>query len=376
MNWTTLLLPIGIAQGLFLAAVLGFKKGPNLSARRLLALLLVFIALTMFGRLLSESAWGSAIPNLLAFPDAIIFLYGPMLYYSVAQFFSHQAPRSIIRSVHFIPVSLFILGEVGLETEWLQQALVTTIPACSTFYCWGALVEGGAIAVNAIFLVLSIRLVYVHGRASPHEEPSPVMRMVTPVVLAVLSIVLIVWFLGFLSWTVLATANLFVISYRSVWFLLVGGLYVFSFIVYFQERRVVLARMPRSSSASRPALTKFESLQARINQHMQEKQPHLDAQLNLQVLAAQLGTTPHKLSQIFNEGYGVGYADFIQQHRIDAFKRLVQQGRHQEITLLAMAYEAGFNAKSTFYAAFRKATGMTPSAYVKAWEQGQWERRS
>jgi len=369
VGWTSLLLPIGIAQGLFLATVLGFRKGPNRSAQRFLALLLVFIALTMVGRLVAESAWVVAIPNLLAFPDAIIFLYGPVLYYSVSQFFPSQTPRALVQAVHFVPVSLFILGEIGLQTEWLKQAMVTAFPACSTFYCWGALVEGGAISMNALFLALSIRQVYRYTHIEPGHDHHAILRRVTVGLLAVLSLILFVWLLGFLSWTVFPASGLFVISYSSVWLLLVGGLYVFSFVVYFQERRVVHQKKPRATLSSRPPITERKALQARIDVHMREVQPHLDAKLSLQTLASQLNITPHKLSYLLNEGYGMGYADFVNQHRVEAFKQLVQHGRHREVTLLAMAYEVGFNAKSTFNAAFRKATGMTPSAYVKVWER-------
>lgn len=321
----------------------------------------------MVGRLIIERDLFAQLPNLLAFPDAIIFLYGPVLYYSVACFFPRHRQEPLIRSIHFLPGFLFIIGEVGFRTVWLQHTLVAIIPVCGTFWCWGALAEGGAIAINAIFLAFSIRQIHVHERASANQGVMGGMRMATKMLLGFLGVVLFVWLLGFLSWTVWFASTLFVISYRSVWFLLVVGLYVFAFLMYVQQTQTSRkkASIPRMVSATpRP----FMALRALLDRHVEEHKPYLDPKLNLQALAEQLNTTPHDLSRLLNEGYGLSYSDFVQQHRIGAFKRLVEEGRHRDITLLAMAYESGFNAKSTFYTAFRKATGMTPSAYVQASE--------
>ena len=48
------------------------------------------------------------------------------------------------------------------------------------------------------------------------------------------------------------------------------------------------------------------------------------------------------------------------------FKRLAALPQSRNLTLLALSLDAGFNSKPTFNAAFKKATGQTPSHYMKA----------
>ena len=53
-------------------------------------------------------------------------------------------------------------------------------------------------------------------------------------------------------------------------------------------------------------------------------------------------------------------------YRVAEFKRLIALPDSEQFTILALAFDAGFNSKATFNAAFRKAAGTTPSAYKKA----------
>lgn len=61
-------------------ALLRSKYNRN-QANRYLATWLLLISLAMLGRVIAESEWVEEIPNLFAFPDAIIFLFGPLLYF-------------------------------------------------------------------------------------------------------------------------------------------------------------------------------------------------------------------------------------------------------------------------------------------------------
>ncbi|MDI9859372.1 helix-turn-helix domain-containing protein [Flectobacillus roseus] len=82
-------------------------------------------------------------------------------------------------------------------------------------------------------------------------------------------------------------------------------------------------------------------------------------------LSSELGTHSKKISQVINQGFGVNFNDFINQYRIKAFLQKVQGGEHNIQTFLGLAFECGFNSKSTFNRAFKKATSLNPKEYIE-----------
>lgn len=88
--------------------------------------------------------------------------------------------------------------------------------------------------------------------------------------------------------------------------------------------------------------------------------------LSVNDLAIKLNVHPNYLSQIINGKEGKNFYDFVNTYRIEAFKRLVADPKNQHLTLLALAYDCGFNSKSSFNRHFKKATGQTPSEYFAA----------
>ena len=72
---------------------------------------------------------------------------------------------------------------------------------------------------------------------------------------------------------------------------------------------------------------------------------------------------PNHLSQIINELEGKNFYEFVNQYRIEEFKRLVSFPKNHQFTLLSLAFECGFNSKSSFNRYFKKSTGQTPSQY-------------
>lgn len=92
---------------------------------------------------------------------------------------------------------------------------------------------------------------------------------------------------------------------------------------------------------------------------------YLEPELTLVQLAAHLDVHPNYLSQTINEIEGVSFYDYINGLRIEEFKRRAVLAENQKFTLLAIAFDCGFNSKSAFNRVFKKATGLSPSEYVR-----------
>ncbi len=99
-------------------------------------------------------------------------------------------------------------------------------------------------------------------------------------------------------------------------------------------------------------------------QIMNDNKPYLDSEINLVRLSELLRVTPHQLSYIINTGFKVNFFQFVNGYRVEKAKELLQNG-DEDLTMLAIAYEAGFNSKTAFNTTFKKLTRKTPSEFKK-----------
>lgn len=93
---------------------------------------------------------------------------------------------------------------------------------------------------------------------------------------------------------------------------------------------------------------------------MQKDRIYRDPNLTLTSLSKHIGVSTNYVSQTLNEKLEKSFFEFVSDHRIAEAIPMVMQA---DQTILAIAYEVGFNSKSAFYAAFKRKTGLTPSAY-------------
>ena len=97
--------------------------------------------------------------------------------------------------------------------------------------------------------------------------------------------------------------------------------------------------------------------------YVEREKPFLNPKLTIEQLAQEIGINRFYLSQIINEKLNRNFSDFINAYRIKETQRLMRSPDHQHLNILGMAYESGFNSKSSFNSAFKKLTGMSPSQY-------------
>ncbi len=109
-----------------------------------------------------------------------------------------------------------------------------------------------------------------------------------------------------------------------------------------------------------------ERLRAALLGIMDAEQPWKDSELTLADLAAQLNSTPHKLSEVLNAQIGQTFYDFVNGYRVREVQRRIKAGEARALKMLALAMDAGFASKSTFNQAFKKHTSQTPSDFRQA----------
>ncbi len=102
----------------------------------------------------------------------------------------------------------------------------------------------------------------------------------------------------------------------------------------------------------------------KIALQMEANKLYEDAELTLTQLAKLLQTNPSFLSMIVNRGFGLNFNDFVNQFRVTAIKEMISRGEHKKQTLLAIAFECGFNSKATFNRAFKKIAGLSPKEWI------------
>ena len=115
------------------------------------------------------------------------------------------------------------------------------------------------------------------------------------------------------------------------------------------------------SNRSESDIQQFNIIRSQIQQQGLFTNPIL----NLRTLALELDLKEKELSRLINECGKVNFYQFINEYRIEKFKKLIKSPKAHQYTLLGLATKSGFSSKSTFYVAFKKLEGMTPKQYEK-----------
>lgn len=88
-------------------------------------------------------------------------------------------------------------------------------------------------------------------------------------------------------------------------------------------------------------------------------------ELTLSDLAKKLDTNTSLLSRVINQSFGLNFNDYINRYRVEDVVLKMQDARYSNQTLLSLAFDAGFNSKSTFNRAFLKFKGVSPKDFQK-----------
>ncbi len=110
---------------------------------------------------------------------------------------------------------------------------------------------------------------------------------------------------------------------------------------------------------------KVNQLATRVRLMFEQEKIYLDSELTLGSLAEKLGVSRHHLSQAINTVFGFSFSDWVAQWRVKEAQSLLEKTKDKEMSIKEIVYQTGFNTKAAFNLAFKKWTGMTPTAFRK-----------
>lgn len=303
--------------------------------------------------------------------------HGPFLYFYTASLTSQHSYLKKHFSWHFLPALLIYLLLIPFFTSSHTEQLAVLANHGQgyemTFVIQRILVWGSGI----VYIFLSLWLLrthvrYVHDKFSQTEKINLVWLRY------------LIYGAG-VVWLAVFTGNNVVIFSLVAVFVLLLGYFGIKQVGIFTEVNFKAVTVSRDASLStnigdrsqpqEPAKSRYlkstlssekqAEIHSRLTKAMENQKLFLDPELTIGQLAEALDVHPHHLSQVINTMESKTFYDFVNTWRINEFKRLAAQPENQKYTLLALAYECGFNSKTAFYRNFKSLTGQSPTQYLK-----------
>lgn len=365
------ILYIGISQTLF-AGILIAVKQPRILANQILSAWLLIICVEMIIVLLNETL-------VELYPIKILpFTYGPLLLL-YAKWMTTEEPKFNPRYLwHFSPFIIFLIASLVFIDE----------PVMSGTH--GFLVIDRFVPfriVYAITFFVSITAYSIATFVVIHRHQRRLKKLVSyssgKITLQWLLGLSITFYAGYVIMFIFGGVDIltgfmpfdpYEISFIGLTILtFLFGVFGFHQPSIFEE--VVKFRKKESENSGENGSKKYQRSGLKqkdvakyirlIENHMTEAKPYLDRELTIYDLSDQLDIPRHFISEVINEHMGKNFYNLVNDYRVDEVKQRLEDPRYRHLTILAIAYDSGFNSKSSFNTIFKEKTGMTPSEYIK-----------
>lgn len=116
-------------------------------------------------------------------------------------------------------------------------------------------------------------------------------------------------------------------------------------------------------AASTLSVIDVEAVLKKLESMMVDEKVYRNEDLNLSSLATELGISSHQLSELINSRLGMSFSRYIRERRVEAAKTLLLANNKQSV--LSISLDTGFKSQSSFYAAFKEITGLSPGDFRK-----------
>lgn len=352
---------IGISISLFLSFLL-FTKAGRSTADLLLAFWLFLIAFHQFTYYLLATGKFLYFPYLLGIEIALPFIHGPFLFLYISlltekkitklQCFLHFTPAFLI----YLVLSNFFLLPVAEKISVYENQGAGYITILK-------IIHFAVIPSGVVYIILSLFLLKEHRR-NISDQLSCSEKINLGWLNKLIAGMGVIW-LSVLFGNDTSTfmfVDLFILCIGYFGIKQVG---IFTNKLNPQTNRSEEINFPVKYQKSAIGEELLSEIHLKLLKLMDQNKLFKDPELSLNDLARQLNVHANTLSQVINTLENKNFYDYINELRINEFNTIVTYPENQKFTLLSLAFEVGFNSKTSFNRNFKKITGLSPTAYLK-----------
>ena len=358
------ILYIGISQSFFSGLLISTKR-PVTIANRLMAAWLFLICTELIFALLKRT-----VLEMYSFPF-VAFTYGPLLFLYVRFMTSPERKFNWLALIHFIPFLVFFTVSIIFRDQPLLRDL-------NKFFVPDRFISLRIVYSTSFFLSVTIYSILTFIEIWQHQKNLRNLISYTSGVITLnwLKIVSIGFYTAYFVLFILGGLNI-IGNYIPFdpYFVMFGFIALFSFVYSFYgiKQPVIFGEKLKQDNNEKSETDKYirsglKESQAikylgQLVKYMDEDRPYLNRDLNIHDLSLMTGIPRHYITQVLNENHKRNFFTFINEYRVKEVINRFQDPKFKNYTILAIAFDAGFNSKTTFNSIFKNQTGSTPSEY-------------
>ena len=157
-------------------------------------------------------------------------------------------------------------------------------------------------------------------------------------------------------------ADSFGLVENYVIFILINALFIYS-LVYAHQ---LLATKPVAEIAKDKIDEKVTSSAIlKVQQGMEVEKLFLKHNLNIDQFSKSINLPVKDVSAVINKHYNTNFFEFMNTYRVEEAKRLLSDPQYENVTILDILLQAGFNSKSAFHRFFNRLVGISPTEFRK-----------
>lgn len=366
-----LLLVLIIGQCIFLIFAIQYIPKKNTGTNRIIQYLLAIYSFYLIERVIGCKLGLCAIGKYHYLLNVFYLLIGPFIYIYIRRLLFYKSRKYHLLYYHYIPVVSYLI--YGVFHIYIFDSIQDLRSYRTNLFLT---VEISFFISITTYLFKSYKL-FIYYKNNENKELSfnPISIKYIQVMLFCLAMYMFFWLLGIFELFDIITWIKRSLIYDISCLIFGIQIYVVSFynLKYPEIFKIPYPSNDKSESRKKNKLDEKEidNIKNLMYKFFKEDKGYRRPELSLSTLANDINTTNNKLSWVLNNVYKKTFYELVNEYRIDEFIERINQDHHKELTLISIAFEVGFNSKSTFYKAFKEITKSTPTEYIRKVENAQ-----